>query len=127
MPSATSLAPPSTGILCGTASAPHIARSVRPAVTVTGAKNFKTLANPSAASTRSVSYNVHGSDPSKTGGRNRALAAFQNPHWTNTPSHHCRHRSSVRRSIPSCSRIASTRAGFNPCIIADTSTTTNPA
>jgi len=55
---------------------------------------------------------------------NRARASFQNPLSVNLTSHHVRHRSNVRRSIPNLSRRTSTLAGLSPCSIAAISTTT---
>ena len=100
-----------TGILCGSWNDPHITSSFQAVGVVIGARNLSSSSSRSRRSTSKLTHNEKGSVFWHNGGMNRARASFQNELWTKVPSHHWRHRSSVRRSIVQCfSRSDRTRS-----------------
>ncbi len=113
-----------SGILCGPAHDPQLggASSVDH-----GTKNRSSPSSGFSASAQKRSHSDHGSIASSTGGIRRARATRHNRSEANCSSHHCRHRSSVRRSTPSCSCSARTRPAVKPWRSAVSNTTINPA
>jgi hypothetical protein len=106
---------------------PHIAATPFRAATVMGAINSSSRAMPSRRFASKASTSDSGRRDSSKRGMNRARAVFQNGLSAKLSSHQTRHRSKVRSLIPNAKRNCSTRFGFNPCIMALTSTTTTPA
>ena len=69
-----------------------------------GARNLSNSSSRSRRSTAKLTHKDKGIVLWHKGGMNRARASRQNELSTKMPSHHCRHRSRVRRSMPSASR-----------------------
>jgi hypothetical protein len=96
--------PVSSGILCVTWKAPHITNSFQAGGVVIGARNLSKSSNRSRRSTWKLTHSDNGMVLWHNGGMTRARASRQKELSRKMPSHHCRHRSSVRRSIPNASR-----------------------
>src|SRR6267143_392721 len=115
--------PDATGILCGPIATPQV--SCRIDVFVKGRiKRSKSIILSSAPAFRNDSSNENGSVCSSNGRANCPLAHLQNELCGNSSSHHCRHRSNVRRLTPTMPRSCATLAAVAPCRSAVIRTTT---
>lgn len=93
---------------------------------VSGNKSASTCINRSVAVPEKRSSNDRGNPDSSTGGISLAFVKRQNAVAGNDSRHHCRHRSTVRRSTPTSDRNLPARRGVSPASIAATSTTSAP-
>jgi hypothetical protein len=93
---------------------------------VMGPRKRRSATSRASSSPAKRSRSDNGRPPGSAGGMKAAAAARQNALSANASRHHLRHRSTVRRLTPRCSRSLRIRAGVAPCRIAETSTTTAP-